>query len=257
MWHRDRVINQVDTTTFYNQIQADLAEFKTVNEADFTTWVASIKDVLDAETAGNLLNLINEHKADVTAHITAARRSKWNDGATSLYTHSKSGTVHTLTGTGSNVKFKAAAAITDGDTWAVNGTATAATLQNGETLSTDFFKSGNWVTAIYDGTKLNFKSGGGGYGTLSAQINNFYATIGNASVVLTWAAPADSNYSGVMILQRLGAYPSGPRDGTKIYEGAAQAYTDTGLTNGTQYYYRAFAYNAKHENAKPSIALRL
>ncbi|MGX8701513.1 hypothetical protein [Caproiciproducens sp.] len=65
---------QIDTTTFYNQIQADLASFKNVNEADFTVWVNSLKDILDAETAGNLLNMINglqSSKADKSIFTTA------------------------------------------------------------------------------------------------------------------------------------------------------------------------------------------
>ena len=58
------VVDQVDTTTLYAQIQDDLARFRSVNEADFTAWVNGLKDILDDETAGNLLNLITEHKAD-------------------------------------------------------------------------------------------------------------------------------------------------------------------------------------------------
>lgn len=54
------VVDQVDTTTFYNQIAADLEHFRSVNEADFTAWVQGLKDVLDENTAGNLLNMIND-----------------------------------------------------------------------------------------------------------------------------------------------------------------------------------------------------
>lgn len=79
------VIDQIDTTTFYNQIAADLAQFKTTNEADFNAWFESIKDILDESTAGNLLNLINgvsdnlsTHISNNTVHITAAERTKWN-----------------------------------------------------------------------------------------------------------------------------------------------------------------------------------
>mgnify|MGYP000850253948 FL=1 len=64
------VMQQVDTTTFYNQVKDDLAQFKSGSEADFTAWdeaqrasfvawLSSIQDVLDADTAGHLLNLIN------------------------------------------------------------------------------------------------------------------------------------------------------------------------------------------------------
>lgn len=94
---------------------------------------------------------------------------------------------------------------------------------------------------------VNTAQGGGTYGTLPSQINNFYATIGNASVALSWSNPADSNFAGVMILRKVGGYSNSKSDGMKVYDGTGTAYTDAGLTNGTQYYYRAFAYNAKHE----------
>lgn len=66
-------VTQVDTTTLYNQIQSDLNQFKTVNEADFRAWFATIKDILDADTAGHLLNLIDDlddTKADKVANAT-------------------------------------------------------------------------------------------------------------------------------------------------------------------------------------------
>lgn len=82
------VVHQVDTTTFYNQIAADLAQFKSTQQADFEVWFDSIKDILDDSTAGNLLNMINavsadltQHKADTTAHITTAERTAWNNKA--------------------------------------------------------------------------------------------------------------------------------------------------------------------------------
>lgn len=84
-------------------------------------------------------------------------------------------------------------------------------------------------------------------GTLAKQITNFYATIGDAKVVLTWSKPSDSNYSGVMIVRKTGGYPQRVLDGVKVYAGTGTSFTDTGLTNGTQYYYRAFAYNSKRE----------
>ena len=58
------VVQQVDTTTLYAQIQDDLMRFRATNEADFTAWVNGLKDVLDENTAGNLLNLIENHKDD-------------------------------------------------------------------------------------------------------------------------------------------------------------------------------------------------
>lgn len=79
------VIDQVDTTTFYNQIAGDLAQFKSTQQADFEAWFDSIKGILGADEAGNLLNMINavsadltQHKSDTTVHITAAERTTWN-----------------------------------------------------------------------------------------------------------------------------------------------------------------------------------
>ena len=54
------VVQQVDTTTLYNQIQDDLTRFRTSNEADFNAWVQSIKGILGEDEAGNLLNLIQQ-----------------------------------------------------------------------------------------------------------------------------------------------------------------------------------------------------
>ena len=69
------VVQQVDTTKLYQQIQSDLANFKSGSESDFSTWstqqkasfntwLSGLKDALNGDTAGNLLNLINAHKAD-------------------------------------------------------------------------------------------------------------------------------------------------------------------------------------------------
>ena len=46
-------------------------------------------------------------------------------------------------------------------------------------------------------------------------------------------------------MRKTGSAPTGINDGTVVYEGTALTYTDAGLTAGTTYYYRAFAYNAK------------
>lgn len=48
------VVQQVDTTTLYNQIAADLAEFKSKNEAGFTAWFEAIKSILDENATGHL-----------------------------------------------------------------------------------------------------------------------------------------------------------------------------------------------------------
>ncbi|MDD7026894.1 MAG: hypothetical protein PUI46_07390, partial [Lachnospiraceae bacterium] len=53
-------ISRFDTTTLYQQVQDDLYQFRNVNQVEFEQWFEQIKNVLDENTSGNLLNLINE-----------------------------------------------------------------------------------------------------------------------------------------------------------------------------------------------------
>jgi len=68
-------VEQVDTTTLFNQYvdwyttttgqaETDIEAIKQQFQAEFDAWFAGIKDILDESTAGNLLNLIEEHKND-------------------------------------------------------------------------------------------------------------------------------------------------------------------------------------------------
>lgn len=95
---------------------------------------------------------------------------------------------------------------------------------------------------------INRCGGGGGTPQLCGQVENFKAGLGNLSAILSWTAPSpdeDNSFVGARIVRKIGSAPTGINDGTVIYEGTALTYTDTGLTAGTTYYYRAFAYNAK------------
>lgn len=95
---------------------------------------------------------------------------------------------------------------------------------------------------------INRCGGGGGIPQLCGQVENFEAGLGNLSAILSWTAPnpdEDNSFVGARIVRKTGSAPTGINDGTVVYEGTALTYTDTGLTAGTTYYYRAFAYNAK------------
>lgn len=90
------------------------------------------------------------------------------------------------------------------------------------------------------------------------KIRDLTATAGNGQVILNWVLPGGSpDYNGTLIIRRAGSAPtSTPADGTNYAAGAtlpdgsvvvvndttlATTVTDTGLTNGTTYYYQAFA----------------
>ena len=76
------------------------------------------------------------------------------------YAHTKSGTVHTLTGTGDNIRFVATADFAAGDTVKVNGTTCTASTMSGDALWDGFFKSGSVVVCYRTGNALNFSGGG-------------------------------------------------------------------------------------------------
>ncbi len=79
--------------------------------------------------------------------------------------------------------------------------------------------------------------------TPPADIGEFVASGGNGQVVLRWTNPADPDFAGVRIQRKADGYPADTTDGTTIYSGSGTNTTDTGLTNGRIYYYKAFSYD--------------
>lgn len=100
-------IAEFDTTNIYNQIIADLAEFKTQEEADFlmwyqtqtaafNAWFATLQDILDENTAAHLLNLINRTRDGIlqgtqsktTVYEGNTVTETWADGHRGVTTYS-------------------------------------------------------------------------------------------------------------------------------------------------------------------------
>lgn len=96
--------------------------------------------------------------------------------------------------------------------------------------------------------------------------SNLYLGPGNGIVELTWEDPKDkyatpegeamedtdqlvSVWAYTRIVRKVGSAPTGPNDGTIVLESAVRdqyketPFTDSGLTNGLNYYYGAYAYN--------------
>ncbi|WP_137744831.1 hypothetical protein [Robertmurraya siralis] len=74
------LVNQVDTTTIFNQYQSwfeemtgeKLQEYDTwfsVHQQEFLDWFENIKDILDGDVAGNLLLLIEQNQRDIRTLI--------------------------------------------------------------------------------------------------------------------------------------------------------------------------------------------
>ena len=121
----------------------------------------------------------------------------------------------------------------------------------------------NWVRSPQPNLLAgNIKSGVSIFGVAGSaltvdycsQISGLSASVGYSTagqVTLSWANPADGKIKGVRIMYKTGSYPTSPTDGTVFYDsndGAiATTATVTGLTEGTAYYIRAFAYT--YQNA--------
>ena len=94
-----------------------------------------------------------------------------------------------------------------------------------------------------------------------ANVSGFTANAGDGKITLNWNDPSDvtitstsgevvtvSKWAGTKILRKTGSYPANENDGTLVINNGVQdqyvstGYQDTGLTNGTVYYYAAFPY---------------
>jgi len=80
-------------------------------------------------------------------------------------------------------------------------------------------------------------------------------TPSDTQIELNWTNPGDADFNKVLILRNTAPITDAPIDGTEYtqgetigtstvrYVGNLQTFTDTGLTNGTNYYYKIFAYD--------------
>lgn len=72
---------------------------------------------------------------------------------------------------------------------------------------------------------------------------SFTATAGDTTILLSWTNPGDADLAGIKILRKTGSYPASNSDGTVVFNGSGTSFVDTGLTNATQYYYGAYAFD--------------
>lgn len=83
------------------------------------------------------------------------------------------------------------------------------------------------------------------------------AAEGDRSVRLTWINPPDPDFQGTMVRMKVGSYPTSPTDGTLIGDysgepGSTGSCLVTGLTNGTTYYFTAFAHDSIPNYSAPT-----
>jgi len=107
--------------------------------------------------------------------------------------------------------------------------------------------SGNWATS----TVYTFKTT---TDTTPPTNITLTATPGDTVVLLQWTQPPETDFAGVRLMRRTGGYPTGPFDGTLVYQGLATNFLNTALTNGVTYYYAAYAYDTHANFASGALA---
>lgn len=72
----------------------------------------------------------------------------------------------------------------------------------------------------------------------------------DSQIMFFWTNPIDTDFLRVRILRKANSYPRTPTDGTIIYEGGSETFsdgkalfTDTGLVNSKTYYYSFYTYD--------------
>jgi len=79
--------------------------------------------------------------------------------------------------------------------------------------------------------------------TLPTAPSSFLASTYNRTQInVTWVKATGANKTTVQ--EKLGSYPASVTDGTNIYNGTGTSYHNTGLLDGTSYYYRAWSWNS-------------
>lgn len=90
--------------------------------------------------------------------------------------------------------------------------------------------------------------------TPPANVANLTATPNVTAITLTWVNPPDADFAGVKIQRSASGFPTGPTDGTTVFQGLGTQTVDAGLTPGTTYYYAAYAYDTSGNFASGALA---
>lgn len=112
-------------------------------------------------------------------------------------------------------------------------------------------KSGDKVLST-----VTVEGGGGGGGISLAEPTNVSLANADESAVIKWTDPSDievsgvtlATWSGTLVVRKVGSAPTSKTDGVVVVDSktrnqySSTGFTDTGLTNGTKYYYGIFPY---------------
>lgn len=83
-------------------------------------------------------------------------------------------------------------------------------------------------------------------------VSNLAIAVGAADMVLTWSNPSlatTPDFSGVKILRKVGSSSANINDGTLVYTGGAQTFTDSNVLVNVDYYYTVFSFDTSDNHS--------
>ncbi|MCE9628817.1 MAG: hypothetical protein K8Q91_02355 [Candidatus Vogelbacteria bacterium] len=87
-------------------------------------------------------------------------------------------------------------------------------------------------------------------------ISNYYDTAPKR-VVLTWTNPTFTDFQAVRLVRKLNSIAVSPNEGTLLYDGVNQSFTDTNVAQGATYYYSIFVRSASGDYSSGVITFEV
>jgi hypothetical protein len=107
----------------------------------------------------------------------------------------------------------------------------------------------NDVLSFYNGTAwIEIETGSGG--VAPGNVSGINIAPGSGVLKIKFTDPDDTAWAGTKVVMKAGSYPNNERDGTVILDNTTKntysenPFTQSGLTNGTTYYFGFFPYSA-------------
>ena len=76
-------------------------------------------------------------------------------------------------------------------------------------------------------------------------VANLKIAVDQGQLELSWTNPPETSLTGVLIVRKTGGFPASPTDGSMVFDALGETFLDTGLENGTKYYYAVYAHDKK------------
>lgn len=254
-------VNQVDTTTLFNQYQSWIEQQKSLYESDLATWTAEQKQDFEDWQALNENQFVT-WKNDFETAATNWFAQEQTDFETWFATLQDLLDENVATALTAKVQALETGKANQEDLVEISDS--LADLEQIVTthLDEDITSSEGLHEQIrYHNDKLEIKVENewielkGGSQIPVQPVSNFNAKAGNQQVTLTWSDPSDAivdnitlaKWAHTKVIRKVGSPPQNANDGVLVVQNSVRnqyetlGFVDSGLTNDTTYYYAAFA----------------